>query len=187
MPSGARCLSRLATLFAYSRLAWNGIWLGRLSVPSIVTPSRTTTSPGSVSSQLPPVSAAMSTSTEPGRMRATISAVMSFGAGRPGTAAVVITQSAAATRSASSSRWRRWSSSESSFAYCAGAAALALLLHLDLDELGAEALDLLLDRRPHVVGLDHRAEPLRGRDRLQARDARAEHQHARGLRRCRRR
>ena len=32
--------SRLATLLAYSRLAWKGIWLGRLSVPSIVTPSR---------------------------------------------------------------------------------------------------------------------------------------------------
>ncbi len=175
----------MATLFAYSRLAWKGIWLARLSVPSIVTPSRTTTSPGSVSSQLPPVSAAMSTITEPGLMRATISAVMSFGAGRPGTAAVVMTQSAAATRSASSSRWRRWSSSESSFAYWPEPAALRLLLDLDLDELGAEALDLFLHRRPHVVGLDDRAEALRGRDRLQARDAGAEHEHARRAWPCR--
>ena len=39
--------------------------------------SRTTVSPGSVSSQLPPASAARSTITEPGRMAATISAVIS--------------------------------------------------------------------------------------------------------------
>ena len=104
-------------MFPYSRLAWYGIWLGRLSVPSIVTPSFATTWPGSVTSTLPPVSAAMSTITEPGFIARTISALTSFGAGRPGTAAVVIRMSAAATRSASSSCWRRCTSAETSFAY----------------------------------------------------------------------
>ena len=96
--------------------------------------------------------------------------VTSFGAGRPGTAAVVITQSAAATRSASSSRWRR----------CDVLGQLLRVLARSrrprppactsiCDELGAQALDLLLHRGPHVVGLDDGAEPLRGRDRLQAR------------------
>ena len=37
-PFGGQVESRFATLFAYRRLAWKGIWLGRLSVPSIVTP-----------------------------------------------------------------------------------------------------------------------------------------------------
>ena len=53
----------------------------------------TTSSPGSVSSQLPPVSAARSTITEPGRIARTAAAVTSFGAGRPGIAAVVMTTS----------------------------------------------------------------------------------------------
>ena len=47
------------------------------------------------------------------------------------------------------------------------------LLVLDGDELAAQALDLLLGRRPHVVGRDHRAKPLGRGDGLQARDARA--------------
>ena len=46
-----------------------------------------------VSSQLPPVSAARSTITEPGRIASTADAGISFGAGRPGIAAVVITAS----------------------------------------------------------------------------------------------
>ena len=53
----------------------------------------TVTSPGVVSSQLPPVSPARSTITLPGRIPSTASAVTSFGAGRPGTSAVVITTS----------------------------------------------------------------------------------------------
>src|SRR5689334_1112424 len=97
-PSSDMWSSRFARLLAYSRLAWKGSWLGRLSVPSIRTPPRSTTAPGSVSAQLPPVSAARSTITDPGRIERTISSLTSFGAGRPGTAAVVITQSAAATR-----------------------------------------------------------------------------------------
>src|SRR5207247_773860 len=66
---------------------------GRCVVPTIVTPLSTISSPGRVSSQLPPVSAARSTITEPGRIERTASAVISFGAGRPGIAAVEITAS----------------------------------------------------------------------------------------------
>ena len=51
-------------------------------------------------------------------------------------------------------------------------AALGLLaLHAELEEPGAERLDLLLHRRAHVERGDDGAEPPRGRDRLQARDA----------------
>ena len=57
-----------------------------------------------VSSQLPPRSAARSMMSEPGVIRATISAVMRTGERRPGTAAVVMTTSLLATASASSSR-----------------------------------------------------------------------------------
>src|SRR6185312_3241092 len=41
-PSADMWSSRFATLLEYSRLAWNGIWLGRLSVPSTITSLRTT-------------------------------------------------------------------------------------------------------------------------------------------------
>ncbi len=59
----------------------------------IVTSCDSTVSPGFESAQLPPVSAARSTITEPARIDATISAVISFGAGRPGICAVVTTRS----------------------------------------------------------------------------------------------
>ena len=56
----------------------------------ILTPlSVTTASPATVPSTLPPLAAAMSTITLPGRIEATISAVMIRGAGRPGISAVV--------------------------------------------------------------------------------------------------
>ncbi len=54
-----------------------------------VTSCLTTALCGSVNSQLPPCSAAKSTITLPGFMDATISAVISFGAGLPGMSAVV--------------------------------------------------------------------------------------------------
>ena len=69
----------------------------------IVTPPTSTTSPGCVSSQLPPVSAARSTITEPGRIFSTAEAGISLGAGRPGIAAVVITTSNSGIRSSSAS------------------------------------------------------------------------------------
>ncbi len=54
----------------------------------------TTFSSARVSSTLPPLAAAMSTMTEPVRIPATVSAVISRGAGRPGMRAVVMTMSA---------------------------------------------------------------------------------------------
>ena len=68
----------------------------------IVTPWRTTTSPGCVSSQLPPCSAARSTTTLPSRIDATISSVISFGAGLPGISAVVTMMSTSFACSANS-------------------------------------------------------------------------------------
>ena len=50
-----------------------------------------TSFPGWVTSQLPPFSAARSTTTDPGFMSATCSALISFGAGLPGISAVVMT------------------------------------------------------------------------------------------------
>ncbi len=66
----------------------------------------TTVFPASVSSQLPPRSAARSTITEPGAMPFTISSVTRIGAFLPGITAVVITTSLSATTRPSSSRWR---------------------------------------------------------------------------------
>jgi len=63
-------------------------------------------SPGLVSSQFSPCSAARSTITEPGTIALTISAVTSTGAFLPGITAVVITTSFSATTFPSSSRWR---------------------------------------------------------------------------------
>src|SRR5437899_1143613 len=57
----------------------------------MVTSCATTISPGRVSSQFPPRSAAKSTMTEPGAIVATISAVTSTGGRRPGTTAAVMT------------------------------------------------------------------------------------------------
>jgi hypothetical protein len=81
-----------------------------------VTPCRSTSVPGSVSSQLPPVSAARSTITEPGRIFSTAVAGISFGAGRPGTSAVVTTTSYSGIRSSSAACWRACSSGVSSAA-----------------------------------------------------------------------
>ncbi len=47
----------------------------------------------------------------------------------------------------------------------------------DIDELGAEAFDLLLDHGPRVVGLDDRAQTAGGRDGLETGHARADDQH----------
>ncbi len=61
--AGFRKLSRLR---AYISLAWYGELAGRFTGPMIFTPWCATVSPARVSSQLPPVSAAMSTITAPG-------------------------------------------------------------------------------------------------------------------------
>src|SRR6266849_1790008 len=116
-PSFTRWRSRLATLRAYSWLVVNAMVEGMLRVPMIVTPLTSTSLPATVSSTLPPVSAARSTITDPGRMPLTISPVTSRGARRPGTAAVVITTSDFATCSPMSSRCLRRNSSDCSRAY----------------------------------------------------------------------
>ena len=100
----------------YIWLAWYGMVDGRFVVPSMRTPSTSVITPGSVSSVLPPVSAARSTITEPGFIDRTMSAVMSFGAGRPGIAAVVMTMSFSFTAFARSSTSLRCASAESSLA-----------------------------------------------------------------------
>ena len=69
--------------------------------------------PACVSSQLPPLSPARSTMTEPGDMFRTASAVSSVGAGRPGIWAVVMITSCLAALSASASRTFSFSSSVS--------------------------------------------------------------------------
>ncbi len=90
---------------------------GKFSGEAIVTSCLTTTCPGSVSSQLPPVSPARSTTTLPGFIASTAAAVTSLGAGRPGTSAVVITTSNPLIASSSAfCCWAR-SSSVSSRAY----------------------------------------------------------------------
>src|SRR5216683_1792419 len=116
-PSLTRCSSRLATLRAYSWLACRGIVDGTLRVPMMVTPPTSTSSPAFVSSTLPPVSAARSMMTDPGRMPLTMSPVTRRGARRPGTAAVVMTTSDFATCSPMSSRCLRRNSSDCSRAY----------------------------------------------------------------------
>ena len=71
----------------------------------IVTPlGVTTTSSGSEPSTLPPFDAARSTITDPGFIEATISAVISRGAGRPGMSAVVMMMSTSLACSAYSLR-----------------------------------------------------------------------------------
>jgi hypothetical protein len=71
-------------------------------------------SPGFVSSQLPPASAARSTITEPGFISATALAGISFGAGRPGTSAVVTITSDLPICTLKASRWICCSSGDSS-------------------------------------------------------------------------
>ena len=63
-------------------------------------------SPGRVSSQFPPRSAARSTITEPGAILSTMSAVTSTGDFLPGITAAVMTTSLSATTRPSNSRWR---------------------------------------------------------------------------------
>ena len=59
----------------------------------IVTPWRTTFSPATLPSTLPPASAARSTITLPLRIVANCASLISRGAGRPGISAVVMTMS----------------------------------------------------------------------------------------------
>ena len=142
--------------FEYIWLAWYGTSAGGFDGPRMVTPLWTMTWSARVSSQLPPRSAARSTSTEPGAIPSTISRVTRIGAFFPGT-----------------TRRRNHDVAPGHdlehhlalpaierFVLRLRVAALVLRvvdLERDLDEARAEALDLFLDRRPDVVGLDLRA------------------------------
>ena len=87
----------MTRLAEYSRDAATGICEGMFeTAPHAAPPTDVTSSPATEPSTLPPVSAARSTTTDPGPMVSTIWRVTSSGAGRPGTAAVVISASAAA-------------------------------------------------------------------------------------------
>ena len=164
--------------FEYIWLAWYGTSAGGFDGPMIVTPLCTTISSGRVSSQLPPRSAARSTTTDPGCIASTISVVMRIGARFPGMSAVVITTS---LRGDDFDHHLALAPVER-LVLRLGVAALVFRVggfERQLDESGAEALHLLLDRGPHVVGLDLGAEPARRRDRLKSRDAGADDEHAR--------
>jgi hypothetical protein len=84
--------------------------------PMMMTPCFVTTLPGSVSSQLPPCSEAMSTMTLPGFIDCTISAVISFGRGLPGMSAVVMMMSTSFACFAKVSRCAFWKPSLITFA-----------------------------------------------------------------------
>src|SRR5467141_343234 len=76
LPSCTMCPRKAERFFAYIWLASRGSVLARLRGPRIETPLRTISTPGSVSSQFPPVSAARSTMTETGFIPCTAAAVM---------------------------------------------------------------------------------------------------------------
>ena len=76
------------------------------------TPFHVSSWPSSVNSQLPPLAAAKSTMTDPGRIWLTMAALTNNGARPPGTAAVVITTSDAATWVPIISCWRARNSSD---------------------------------------------------------------------------
>ena len=100
----------------YIWLAWTGIVDARRIGPMIVTSCCTASRPGSVSAQLPPMSAARSTMIEPGFIDATASAGISLGAGSPGTRAVVMITSAWGIRASRSSWALARASADSSLA-----------------------------------------------------------------------
>ena len=170
-------------LRAYSEDACSAISDGRFSGATISTPlSVMYVSPGLVSSQLPPASAARSTITLPGFISSTAVAGISFGAGRPGhergrddhvRLAHLHRQRVALDLLLLGRQLAR-----------VAARGLRVAEPLDLEELRAQRLDLLLHRAPDVERRHDRAEPARGRDRLQAGHARAEHEHLRRAGRC---
>ena len=105
-----KVVRNVSRLRAYRVLDATGMRAGQLTQPSTFTPwSVTVISPGLVAAQLPPASAARSTTTLPGRMASTMGWVRMTGALRPITSAVQITRSFLATVAAISSAcfWRK--------------------------------------------------------------------------------
>ena len=82
----------------------------------IVTPWRTTTRSWTLSAQLPPLSTARSTMTEPGFMSSTMAASIRTGAGLPGICAVAMQMSCFFRVSWMSADWRLLYSSPISLA-----------------------------------------------------------------------
>ena len=132
--------------------------------------------PGDVSSQLPPVSAARSTITDPGRIDSTADAGIKprrrtsrYGRRRDDDVEL-----------GDPLLERRLLRPLLLLRQLARVAALGLLTaNPEVEERRTQRLDLLRDRGPHVERRDHRAETPRRRDRLQAGDPGAEHEDAR--------
>ena len=122
----------------------------------------------------------MSTITEPCVIATTAPAVISCGAGLPGISAVVMMMSDCLRVLGE----QRLLGGEEGLAHLLGVAARALarLFELELEELGAQALDLLAHRRAACrTRARLRAQAPRGGDRGQPGDARADDQHLRRL------
>jgi hypothetical protein len=105
--------------------AWTGTVAASCTGPSTATPAISTRSPARVPATLPPVSAARSTTTEPGRIEASPAASTSTGARRPGTWAVAMTKSWVGSAAASAARVFACSSSLWALAYPPAASASA--------------------------------------------------------------
>ena len=142
----------------------------------IVTPlSVTTTWSVTVPSTLPPLAAAMSTITLPGFIEATISAVMSRGAGLPGISAVVMMMSTSLACSAYSCRL----AALVVLAHLLGVAVGRHLGLLRLDRTGTRrpATDLLGDLGPRVGGAHDGAQAAGRADGGETGDAGADDEH----------
>ena len=100
---------------------------------------------------------------------------MSIGAGRSGMSAVVMMMSTSFACAREHLHLRLDERRAHLLGVAAGA--LAVFCDVEFDELGAHALDLLLDGRPRVEGADDGAHAARGADRGQPGHAGADHQH----------
>ena len=165
--------SSASTLRANSCEACSAMLAGRFSGETILTSWRTTVSPGSVSSQLPPASPARSTITEPGFIPSTASAVTSLRRRAPGHERGRDDHVEALDRVGQ----RLLLAGALLLGQLARVAALAAGLEAEVEPLRAERLHLLGDLGAHVVAGRARAQALGGRERLQPGDADAEHEH----------
>ncbi len=129
----------------------------------MVTPWRTTASPGTVSSQLPPCSAAMSTITLPGFMLCTISAVMQLGRGFAGDQRGGDDDVRVLGLLGVHLALRGLEALAHDLGIAAAARAFFLVVHLD--ELAAQRLDLVGHLGTRVVGAHDGAQVGRGADR----------------------
>jgi hypothetical protein len=126
--------------------------------PIMWTPPTVTSWPSLVSSQLPPVAAARSTMTEPGRIRATIAARYEHRCAPPGHRGSGYHD----VRSANVGGDHFLLAGQELLGLCGCVTPGAFLgLQGQLDERSPEALYFLLGCRPHVVRADNRAQTAR--------------------------